>query len=109
MKKIDQDPFSNGTEDMMFEDLCCNKCIKASQPRDGGTRYTNADKHNMPNKCSIQRDIILRMFSNEPINQRTIDVCYDFVMHGTLCPFMKTERKRKRYQKKVKNQTALEL
>jgi hypothetical protein len=34
-------------------------------------------------------------------------VCYDFVMHGKLCPYMKTERKR--YQKKDKNQTTLEL
>ena len=107
MKKVNQDPFSNGTEDMMFEELCCNKCIKSSQPRDGGTRYTNADKHNMPNKCSIQRDIVLRMFSNEPINEQTVTICNDFTMHGQLCPFMKTERKK--YPKKIKNQTALEL
>ena len=106
MKKVKRDPFSNGSDHRAFEFYCCDKCVKSSEPRDGGTRYTNADKDNMP-KCSIQRDIVLRMFSNEPINQRTIDICRDFVLHGTLCPFMKTERKK--YTKKVKNQTTLEL
>ena len=107
MKKVNKDPFSNGTEDMMFEERCCNKCIKSSQPRDGGTRYTNADKHNMPNKCSIQRDIVTRMACDEPINERTVTICNDFTMHGKLCPFMKTERKK--YIKKDKQQTSLEL
>ena len=107
MKKINKDQFSNGTDFMIFEDYNCNKCIKASQPRDGGTRYTNADKHNMPNKCSIQRDIIIRMFSNEPIKQKTIDICNDFTLRGILCPYLKTERKK--YPKKYKNQTTLEL
>lgn len=105
MKKVNKDPFSNGTEHMMFEDLCCNKCIKASQPRDGGTRYTNADKHNMPNKCSIQRDIVTRMACDEPINEQTVTICNDFTLHGKLCPYMKTERKK--YQKKIKNQAEL--
>ena len=107
MKKVNKDPFSNGTEDMMFEERCRNKCIKASQPRDRGTRYTNADKHNMPNKCSIQRDIVTRMACDEPINERTVTICNDFTMHGKLCPFMKTERKK--YIKKDKQQTSLEL
>ena len=106
MKKIDKDPFSNGEELDRFEYKNCNRCIKASQPREDGT-YTNADKHNMPNKCSIQRDIIIRMFCNEPINERTIKVCYDFTLHGILCPYLKTERKK--YPKRYKNQTTLEL
>ena len=104
--KVNKDPFSNGTEYMIFEERCCNRCIKSSEPKDGGTRYTNADKDNMP-KCSIQRDIITRMFCNDPIKQGTIDICNNFVFHGTLCPYMKTERKK--YTKKVKNQTTLEL
>lgn len=106
MKKVNQDPFSNGSDHRAFEFYCCDKCIKSSEPREEGTRYTNADENNMP-KCSIQRDIVLRMFSNEPIKQKTIDICRDFVLHGELCPYMKTERKK--YTKKVKNQTTLEL
>lgn len=106
MKKVDRDPFSNGMDERAFEAYCCNKCIKSSEPRGGGMRYTNATKDNMP-KCSIQRDIVTRMFCNDPIKQETIDICRDFVLHGELCPYMKTERKK--YTKKVKNQTTLEL
>lgn len=110
MKKlVNKDPFSNGSEHRAFEAYCCDKCIKSSEPRDGGDGlvfYINQRDDGMP-KCSIQRDIVLRMFSNEPINQRTIDICRDFILHGTLCPYMKTERKK--YTKKVKNQTLLQL
>lgn len=106
MKKVNKDPFSNGTEHMMFEERCCNKCIKASKPRQDGS-FTNAGDDNMPNKCAIQRDIVTRMYCNEPINERTIKVCNDFIMHGILCPYIKTERKK--YTKKVKNQLNLEL
>lgn len=109
MKKVNKDPFSNGMEHLAFEEYCCDKCIKSSEPRDGGdglVKYINEREDGMP-KCSIQRDIVLRMFSNEPINQRTIDICRDFILHGTLCPYMKTERKK--YTKKVKNQTTLDL
>ena len=107
MKKlVNKDPFSNGSEHRAFEAYCCDKCIKSSEPRDGGARYTNATEDNMP-KCSIQRDIVTRMFCNDPIKQETVDICNDFILHGTLCPYMKTERKK--YEKKVENQTALEL
>lgn len=106
MKKVNQDPFSNGSDHRAFEYYCCDKCIKSSEPREEGTRYTNSDENNLP-KCSIQRDIVLRMLLDFPINQRTIDICRDFVLHGTLCPYMKTERKK--YTKKVKNQTTLAL
>lgn len=110
MKKlVDKDPFSNGSEHRAFEAYCCEKRIKSSEPRDGGDgliKYINEREDGMP-KCSIQRDIVLRMFSNEPIKQETIDICREFIMHGTLCPYMKTERKK--YTKKVNNQTALQL
>lgn len=106
MKKlVNQDPFSNGSEHSAFEANCCEKCIKSSQPRDD-FRYTNADENMMP-KCSIQRDIVTRMSCNDPIKQKTIDICKNFILHGVLCPYMKTERKK--YVKKVKNQTTLEL
>ena len=106
MKKlINQDPFSNRTEYMMFEERCCDKCIKHSRlKKEGDTKYEDEYTKIV---CSIERDIFIRMESDEPINQRTIDVCYDFVMHGKLCPYMKTERKK--YPKKIKNQTELEL
>lgn len=109
MKKVNQDPFSNGSEHRAFKAYCCDKCVKSSEPRDGGdglVKYTNEREDGMP-KCSIQRDIVLRMLCDKPINQRTIDICRDFVLHGTLCPYRKTERKK--YTKKVKNQTTLEL
>lgn len=109
MKKVNQDPFSNGSEHRAFKAYCCDKCIISSEPREGGdglVKYINEREDGMP-KCSIQRDIVLRMFSNEPIKQRTIDICRDFVLHRTQCPFMKTERKK--YKKKVKNQTTLIL
>lgn len=108
MKKlVNQDPFSNGMDERAFEAYCCEKCIKSSKPRDEGTRYTNADKNNMP-KCSIQRDIVIRMFCNEPIKQETIDICKDFILHGVLCPYMKTERK-KQTKKEPSNQQKLQL
>lgn len=107
MKKlIDKDPFSNGTEHLSFESNNCDLCIKSSEPRDGGKRFTNADKDNMP-KCSIQRDIVTRMFSNDPIKQETIDICNNYVMHGMLCPYMQTQRKHR--QKQVKNQITIDL
>lgn len=105
MKKVNKDPFSNGTEYMRFEDLCCNKCIKHSHlKKEGDTKYEDEYTNVV---CSIERDIFTRMGCDEPINQRTVDVCYDFTMHGKLCPYMKTERKK--YQKKDKQQTKLEL
>ena len=113
MRKVNKDPFSKGTEFMMFEDACCNKCIKASQPRDGGdglVYYTNERDDGLP-KCSIQRDNVIRMFTNKPINERTIQICHDFIMKGTLCPYRKTYRKTtsKKRAKTDKNQLRFEL
>ena len=107
MKKlVNKDPFHSGTEHLAFETYNCEKCIKSSEPRDGGAHYTNADENNMP-KCSIQRDIVTRMFNNEPIKEETVKICNEFTLYGVLCPYMKTERKK--YIKKDKNQTTLEL
>lgn len=111
MKKlVNQDPFSNGSEHRAFEAYCCDKCIKSSEPRDGGDGlvfYTNQREDGMP-KCSIQRDIVTRMFCDEPIKQETIDICNEFVLHGVLCPYMKTERK-KYAKKQPSNQEKLIL
>lgn len=110
MKKlIDKDPFGNGSENRAFEAYCCNKCIKSSEPRDGGdgtVKYINEREDGLP-KCSIQRDIVTRMFCNEPIKQETIDICNSFIFHGTLCPYMQTQRKHQ--PKKIKEQLTLEL
>lgn len=104
MKKINKVPFSNSTEFMMFDDACCSKCIKASQMRENGT-FTNADEYNLPNKCAVQRDIMIRMICDNLINERTVQICFDFIMKGILCPYMQT--KHKKYTKKDKNQLEL--
>ena len=89
-KLIDKDPFSNGNEYMIFEEYNCDICIKSSKPIDEGLRYTNADENNMP-KCSIQRDIMLRMIGDTPIKEETVKICDNFIVHGVLCPYIKTE------------------
>lgn len=110
MKKlIDKDPFSNGMEHMSFESNNCDLCIKSSEPRDGGdglVKYINERKDGLP-ICSIQRDIVVRMFSNKPIKQETIDICNNYVLHGIICPYRQTQRKH--YQKQVKNQITIDL
>ena len=93
-KLINRDPFSNGTEHDRFEAYNCDQCIKSSEPRidehDGLTYYTNKREDGMP-KCSIQRDIFIRMFSKEPIKEETVKICNEFSRYGVLCPYMKTE------------------
>ena len=109
MKKVDKDPFSNGTELMMFESACCDLCIKNSVYDEKKDRYTNADVDNMPNRCSILRDIMYRMVTNKPINERTIKVCRDFILADILCPYMKTERPKGKARKEPKEQLTLGL
>jgi hypothetical protein len=106
LKKVNRDPFSNGTEYMMFEERCCDRCVKHSHLRkEGDTKW---DDEYTKIVCAIERDILTRMYSNEPIKQETIDVCNNFIFHGTLCPYMKTERKK--YKKKDPiNQQKLDL
>ena len=105
MKKIDKDPFSNGTEHSRFETYNCEGCIRHSYLKADGT-YANSDKNRMP-RCSIQRDIYIRMMSNEPIKYLTIHICNNYTEHGVICPFRATERKK--YQRKLKNQLSLDL
>lgn len=104
-KLVNQDPFSNGTEHLAFETYNCDKCIKSSVLKKDQISYTNADENNMP-KCSIQRDIVTRMFNNEPIKEETIKICEEFTLYGVLCPYMKTEYQKKK-AKQDKNQTEL--
>lgn len=80
-KKVDLDPFCNGTMYMYWTQRNCERCVKHV------VRCVDY-------RCAIQRDIETRMFSNEPIAQRVIDIC-----RLDDCPFRKehyTYRKRKR-------------
>lgn len=98
MKKIDKDPFSNGTEFMLWNEHNYDRCVKAS-------RYNEKKDTYSAYRCAIQRDIETRMFSNNPINERTIVICDDFTLRGLLCPALQTERKH--YTKKTNNQLTL--
>ena len=90
MKKVNRDPFSNGTEFMFWESRNCDRCWKASRYKGesiAGDEYTQCH-------CAIQRDIITRMFSNEPISQRTIDIC-----RMADCPLRQEKRPRRKYDR----------
>ena len=110
-KLIGEDPFHSGTEHMAFETYNCDKCVKSSEPRiskeDGLTYYINQREDGLP-KCSIQRDIVTRMFSNKPIKEETVKICEEFTLYGVLCPYIKTEYPKKK-AKQDNNQTKLEL
>ena len=98
MKKVDIDPFSNGTEFAIWNDRNCEDCIKASRYKGesiAGDEYTQC-------RCAIQRDIFTRMASNEPISQRTIDVCK---MRD--CPYKKEHYKK--YEKHKKEPKLFEI
>ena len=86
-KKVDKDPFSNGSEYAYWDDRNCQRCVKASRYTgrencDGTDEYTRC-------RCAIQRDIFTRMCGSEPISQRTIDACkhYD-------CPYRQEHYKK---------------
>lgn len=100
MKKIDKDPFSNGTEFMLWNEHNCDRCVKASHYNEKKDEYTKY-------RCAIQRDIDTRAYSNEPISERTITICDNFTLWGVSCPYLHTESKK--YMKKEKNQITLEL
>ena len=99
MKMVNQDPFSNGTEYMIWEERNCDRCIKDSHMTKDQMGYTKI-------KCSIQRDIITRMYSNEPIKQKTIDIC-----NMRDCPSRKEHwpKRKKRARVIPKEQLTLDL
>lgn len=96
LKKVNRDPFGSGTECDIWSDNNCDKCVK-------GSRYKGDDEYGNPEytkiRCSIQRDIFIRMWSKEPIAQRTIDAC-----RKRICPYRQTERK---HYEKYKNEPKL--
>lgn len=90
MKKVDKDPFSNGTEYSIWEERNCDRCWKSSHIKNNSDPdypdYT-------PITCAIQRDIFTRMVSDKtPISQRTIDIC-----QKPDCPFR--QERRPKYEK----------
>ncbi len=99
MKKVNQDPFSNGTEFMMFEERNCDRCWKSSRLKNDSVNLKTGEAVYTKIICAIQRDIFTRMYSNEPIAQRTIDICRSFT-----CPYR--QERRKKYEKD-KNQPKL--
>ena len=93
MGKVDQDPFSSGQECRYWKARNCDKCIKRG--------HLTADNSKYILRCAIYRDIEVRMMSNEPISQRTIDIC-----SKNDCPFRKEHYpKRKRKVNKVNYQS----
>ena len=91
MKLIDLDPFSNGTEFMMWEERNCDRCWKASHIKRG----SDPDHPDWtPYRCAIQREIDFRRFGTNPISQRTYDIC-----QKADCPNRQEHRPRKKYEK----------
>ena len=98
MKKVNRDPFGSGTEHYIWANRNCDRCVKASKYKCetiAGEEYTKG-------RCAIQRDIFTRMYSNEPISQRTIDVC-----SMSDCPYRQEHYPKKRKSDKYKNEPKL--
>lgn len=93
--KVNKDPFSNGTEHMRWDERNCERCIK-------GSRYNEKTESYSKTRCAIQRDIFTRMYSNEPISQRTIEVCQMLD-----CPYRKEHYPKRPKGDKYKNEPKL--
>lgn len=91
LKKVNKDPFSNGSEYESWESRNCAVCVKASRYK--GETSLGIDDYTK-GRCSIQRDIFSRMMSNEPIAQRTIEACSHWD-----CPYRQEHHKK--YPKRV--------
>lgn len=69
MAKVNQDPFSNGEDHRWWTARNCDRCYKSPKMvLSDLIAYTKC-------RCAVYRDIEERMFSDEPITQRTIDIC----------------------------------
>ena len=91
MKLVNRDPFTSGSECEWWIERNCDRCWKATREKGedslGIQQYTKCH-------CSIQRDIATRMWTNELIAQRTIDIC-----QKPDCPYRQEHRPRKKYEK----------
>ena len=92
LKKVNKDPFSNGTDCGWWMQRNCSRCYKAPKEVISDLiAYTQC-------RCSIYRDIETRMFSDEPIAQRTIRITAN-----DDCPFRQEHWKS--YPRKRKSKT----
>lgn len=90
MAKVNQDPFSNGEEHRWWTARNCDKCIKSPKLIISDlVAYTKC-------RCAIYRDIEQRMWSDEPIAQRTIDIC-----KKNDCPFRQEHYKPRKHKSKT--------
>ena len=97
-KKVNRDPFSNGEDFRWWSARNCDKCIKSPKMVISDLiAYTKC-------RCAIYRDIELRMCSDEPIAQRTIDIC-----NKAECPYRQTEWKRHKRRKPSNSKGVLNL
>lgn len=90
MTKVNRDPFSNGEDYRWWMSRNCDKCIKSS------CLNFETGEFERKSRCSIFRDIEVRMLSDEPIAQRTIDIC-----KKNDCPFRREHWKRHRRKSKT--------
>ncbi len=96
MKKVNQDPFSNGEEFRWWSARNCDKCIKSPKMVVSDLiAYTKC-------RCAIYHDIETRMVSDEPIAQRTIDIC-----RKNDCPFRKEHWPKRKRKSKTANLPSL--
>ena len=96
MKKVNQDPFSNGEEFRWWSARNCDKCIKSPKMVVSDlVAYTKC-------RCAIYHDIETRMVSDEPIAQRTIDIC-----RKNDCPFRKEHWPKRKRKSKTANLPSL--
>lgn len=96
MKKVNQDPFSNGEEYRWWSARNCDKCIKSPKMVVSDLIvYTKC-------RCAIYHDIETRMVSDEPIAQRTIDICRE-----NDCPFRKEHWPKRKRKSKTANLPSL--
>lgn len=96
MKKVNQDPFSNGEDFRWWSARNCDKCIKSPKMVVSDlVAYTKC-------RCAIYHDIETRMVSDEPIAQRTIDIC-----RKNDCPFRKEHWPKRKRKSKTANLPSL--
>ena len=84
MRKVNQDPFGSGLDHIRWSGRNCEVCWKQSSPT------TPIDKV----RCSIERDILVRMMSDKPIKAKTIEIC-----SRPDCPYRKEKRPKYRKRK----------
>lgn len=94
MEKVNQDPFSNGEEHRWWSARNCDKCIKQSHYSERFEKFIV--------RCAVCRDIEIRMISDEPIAQRTIDIC-----RKNDCPFRKEHWPKRKRKSKTANLPSL--